>query len=75
MGHQRWQDNPLIQSAKAFAESYRKDIVIIIHIEGKHLGYASYGKNKVLCRTAKRLADVAYKTLREYIAGVIGEPL
>jgi DICT domain-containing protein len=68
-------DHPLIEQAKALAQTHNKEIVIILHIKGEELGYASYGKNKVYCRAARRLADVAYKAVRDYILGITGEPL
>lgn len=55
---------PTVEDAKKLAQKYGKDGVIIFHFKFHRAdkeggwGYASYGKNKNLCKRVKRLADL-----------------
>ncbi len=53
---------PKIQECANLARKYRKQMVITLmfDLENNTIEYASYGKDKILCSEAKRLADAAY---------------
>jgi len=58
---------PKVAQARYFAERFKKKQVIILSIDDdEKLEYASYGRDKALCNTAKIIADIAYDAIMEY---------
>lgn len=59
--------SPKVAMARNYADKFGKQQVIILAIDDNEtLEYASYGKNKALCRNAETMADIAYNALMEY---------
>jgi hypothetical protein len=61
--------SPKVALARDFAKKFDQKMVIIFHIDGaERIGYASYGKNKLLCNEAKKIADTIFdRIMREGI--------
>lgn len=57
--------NPTQKDAKKVSNKYHKDGVIIFHFEGRHFGYASYGKDKNYCIEMRILAEKLFNYLAE----------
>ena len=62
-----WNPSPKVAFARDFAKKFKKQQVIIISINHDTLEVVSYGETKILCREAKRLADVAYDAVYNYL--------
>ena len=58
-------ENPKIENAKSLNQQFNKDMTIIFYFGIDGYGYASYGKNKAYCQTAKEIADILFKILQE----------
>ena len=64
-----WNPSPEVAAARDYAEKFNKDSVIIISVAGESLDYASYGKNKRLCDSSEKIADVAFNAIIKYFEG------
>jgi hypothetical protein len=60
-----WNPSPQVKAARDYGQKFGFEQVIIIGItaEQMSMGYASWGKTKVLCDNAKELADSAYDAI------------
>lgn len=64
-----WNPSPQVAHARDFARKYGANRVIILYtLPDGRLGYASYGETKALCASARRLGDVAYEAVGDYLA-------
>jgi len=56
-----WNPTPEVALARECAKKLGANRTIILYTTAQgQLGYASYGKTRALCASAKRLADAAY---------------
>jgi hypothetical protein len=55
--------SPQVAAARDYGQRFGYDQVIIIGIAGEHISYASYGKTKALCASAKQFADRIFKAI------------
>ena len=62
--------SPKVAEARDLAKKYGKTKVIIFMIDDDAgtMEYASFGKDKAMCNDAKKLADVAYRAIYEYLS-------
>jgi hypothetical protein len=52
---------PEVQAARDFSKQFGADRVVVIYTtDSGQIGYASYGKTRERCASAKRLADALY---------------
>ena len=59
--------SPQVAQARYFSERFKKKQVIILSIDDdERLEYASYGRDKPLCHTAKILADIAFDAIMDH---------
>jgi hypothetical protein len=59
--------SPKVKMAKEFGKEFDSAMVIIFYVpvDGSGLGYASWGKDKTLCKYAKEMADVGFEAMME----------
>lgn len=60
-------DHPQIQDAKDLAYKYRKQGVIVFHVDKKAFGFASYGMTRQQCDEMRKLGDVMYAATMKHI--------
>lgn len=54
-------EHPTVRDAQLLADKYKKDLVIIFHLDNKRMGFASYGQTTELCHKARNLGNAAYE--------------
>jgi len=60
-----WNPAPEVAAARDFGNKFGAEQVIILHIKGDRVGYASYGKTRQLCAATRPLADAALTAVME----------
>ena len=62
--------HPTKDTAEEIARHHGKDAVIVFHVDTQEgqWGYASYGKDRAHCESARRLADAMYEVGAEHLA-------
>ncbi|MEW6616451.1 MAG: hypothetical protein AB1401_13430 [Thermodesulfobacteriota bacterium] len=62
--------SPKVAEARDLAKKYGKTKVIIFMIDDDKgtIEYASYGKDRVMCADARKLADVAYDAVLDHLS-------
>lgn len=64
-----WRGDKKIGAARDFGEKHNAKQVVILYITEDHqLGYASWGKTRLLCGETKTLADAAYEAMADRVA-------
>lgn len=64
-----WNPAPEVAAARDFGKRFgARRVVILFESEDGRIGYASYGKTRVLCDETKGVADAAYEAFGESLA-------
>lgn len=62
-----WNPAPEVAMARDFAKKFGAKRVVIMYDMGDKFAYASYGENRGLCDSAKRIAEWLWSPFREAI--------
>lgn len=65
-----WNPSPKVAVARDIGNKFDADKVVVIMINEQKgiIEVVSYGKNKTECTMAKRLSDVAYEAIYNYMS-------
>lgn len=61
--------SPRVAAARDFGDKFGSDMVIILHLNSVsgEIGYASWGKTRLLCEMAQGYANLAYEHIQKEV--------
>lgn len=66
-----WNPSPKVAAARDIGKTFNKTIVVVLMLTDDTIEYASYGETPKLCRDARKIADVAYNAVSDFVGAVM----
>lgn len=66
-----WNPSPKVAAARDIGKKFKKKMVIVVMLTDDTIEYASYGETPKLCGDARKIADVAYDAVSDFVGAVM----